>query len=93
MMDVGIAEEHAVTMAAGLAAGGMKPYFAVYASFFQRSFDQMIHDVCMPKLNVTLLLVRAGLVRRGWRDAPRRVGFSVNAARAEHGDSGAARPE
>lgn len=60
MMDVGIAEEHAVTMAAGLAAGGMKPYFAVYASFFQRSFDQMIHDVCMPKLNVTLLLDRAG---------------------------------
>ena len=62
MMDVGIAEEHAVTMAAGLASGGMKPYFAVYASFFQRSFDQLIHDVCMPNLNVTLLLDRAGLV-------------------------------
>ncbi len=62
MLDVGIAEEHAVTLAAGLAAGGMKPYFAVYASFFQRSFDQMIHDVCMPRLNVTLLLDRAGLV-------------------------------
>ena len=62
MLDVGIAEEHAVTMAAGLAAGGMKPYFAVYASFFQRSFDQMIHDVCMPRLPVTLLLDRAGLV-------------------------------
>ena len=62
MIDVGIAEEHAVTMAAGMAAGGMKPYFAVYASFFQRSFDQLIHDVCMPNLNVTLLLDRAGLV-------------------------------
>ena len=62
MLDVGIAEEHAVTMAAGLAAGGMKPYFAVYASFFQRSFDQMIHDVCMPGLNVTMLLDRAGIV-------------------------------
>lgn len=62
MLDVGIAEEHAVTMSAGLAAGGMKPYFAVYASFFQRGFDQMIHDVCMPKLPVTLLLDRAGLV-------------------------------
>ena len=62
MLDVGIAEEHAVTMAAGLAAGGMKPYFAVYASFFQRSFDQMIHDVCMPDLDVTFLLDRAGLV-------------------------------
>ncbi|MGN1368132.1 MAG: 1-deoxy-D-xylulose-5-phosphate synthase [Aristaeellaceae bacterium] len=62
MLDVGIAEEHAVTMSAGLAAGGMKPYFAVYATFFQRSFDQLIHDVCMPKLPVTLLLDRAGLV-------------------------------
>ncbi|MGN1019234.1 MAG: transketolase C-terminal domain-containing protein, partial [Aristaeellaceae bacterium] len=62
MLDVGIAEEHAVTLAAGLAAGGMKPYFAVYASFFQRSFDQMIHDVCMQKLPVTFLLDRAGLV-------------------------------
>lgn len=62
MLDVGITEEHAVTLAAGMAAGGMKPYFAVYASFFQRSFDQLIHDVCMPLLNVTLLLDRAGLV-------------------------------
>ena len=62
MLDVGIAEEHAVTMAAGLAAGGMKPYFAVYTSFFQRSYDQLIHDVCMQNLNVTLLLDRAGLV-------------------------------
>ena len=44
MIDVGIAEEHAVTMCAGMAAGGMRPYFAVYASFFQRGYDQMIHD-------------------------------------------------
>lgn len=62
MLDVGIAEEHAVTMAAGLAAGGMKPYFAVYASFFQRGFDQMVHDVCMPVHDVTFLLDRSGLV-------------------------------
>jgi 1-deoxy-D-xylulose-5-phosphate synthase len=62
VLDVGIAEEHAVTMAAGMAVGGMKPYFAVYASFFQRSFDQMIHDVCMQHLPVTFLLDRAGLV-------------------------------
>ncbi|MBR4080848.1 MAG: 1-deoxy-D-xylulose-5-phosphate synthase, partial [Clostridia bacterium] len=62
MIDVGIAEEHAVTMAAGMAAGGMKPYFAVYASFFQRSFDQVIHDVAMQRLPVTFLLDRAGLV-------------------------------
>lgn len=61
MLDVGIAEEHAVTMAAGLAAGGMKPYFAVYATFFQRSYDQTIHDVCMQRLPVTFLLDRAGL--------------------------------
>ena len=62
VLDVGIAEEHAVTMAAGMATGGMKPYFAVYASFFQRSFDQVIHDVCMQHLPVTFLLDRAGLV-------------------------------
>ena len=62
MIDVGIAEEHAVTMCAGMAAGGMRPYFAVYASFFQRSYDQMIHDVCMQKLPVCFLLDRAGLV-------------------------------
>ena len=62
MLDVGIAEEHAVTMAAGMAAGGLKPYFAVYASFFQRGYDQMIHDVCMQNLPVTILLDRAGLV-------------------------------
>lgn len=61
VLDVGIAEEHATTMAAGLAAGGMKPYFAVYASFFQRSYDQMIHDVSMQKWPVTFLIDRAGL--------------------------------
>ncbi len=59
--DVGITEEHAVTMAAGLAAGGMKPYFAVYASFFQRCYDQLIHDVCMQNLKVTFLLDRSGI--------------------------------
>lgn len=62
MLDVGIAEEHAVTMAAGMAAGGLKPYFAVYASFFQRGYDQMIHDVCNQNLPVTMLLDRSGLV-------------------------------
>lgn len=62
MLDVGIAEEHAATMAAGLATGGMKPYFAVYTSFFQRCYDQMLHDVCMQHLPVTFLLDRAGLV-------------------------------
>ncbi len=61
VLDVGIAEEHAATMAAGMAVGGMKPYFAVYATFFQRCFDQVVHDVCMQSLPVTFLLDRAGL--------------------------------
>ena len=62
VLDVGITEEHAVTMAAGLAAGGMRPYFAVYASFFQRGWDQVIHDVAMQQLPVVFLLDRSGLV-------------------------------
>ena len=61
LIDVGIAEEHAATMAAGLAAGGMKPYVAVYASFFQRCYDQMLHDVCMQHLPVVFLLDRSGI--------------------------------
>ncbi len=61
MIDVGIAEEHAATMAAGLAAGGMRPYFAVYSSFFQRCYDQMIHDVSMQRLPVVFLLDRSGI--------------------------------
>lgn len=60
--DVGIAEEHAVTFAAGLAAGGMKPYVAVYSSFLQRAYDQMIHDVCIQNLPVVFCVDRAGLV-------------------------------
>jgi len=60
--DVGIAEEHAMTFAAGLAAGGMKPVFAVYSSFLQRAFDQTIHDVCLQNLPVVIAVDRAGLV-------------------------------
>lgn len=60
--DVGIAEEHAVTMAAGLAAAGMKPYFAVYSTFLQRAYDQISNDVCINRLPVTFLVDRAGLV-------------------------------
>ena len=60
--DVGIAEEHAVTFSAGLAAGGMKPAFAVYSSFLQRAFDQILHDVCMQQLHVVFAIDRAGLV-------------------------------
>ncbi len=60
--DVGIAEEHAVTFAAGLAAGGMKPYVCVYSSFLQRAYDQIIHDVCLQSLPVTFMIDRAGIV-------------------------------
>ncbi len=60
--DVGIAEEHAVTFAAGLAAAGLKPIFAVYSSFLQRAYDQILHDVCIQKLPVVFAIDRAGLV-------------------------------
>ena len=60
--DVGIAEEHAVTFAAGLAAAGLKPVVAIYSSFLQRAYDQIIHDVCIQKLPVVFAVDRAGLV-------------------------------
>ena len=60
--DVGIAEGHAVTFAAGLAAAGLKPVFAVYSSFLQRAYDQMLHDVCIQDLPVVFAIDRAGLV-------------------------------
>ena len=60
--DVGIAEEHAVTSAAGMAAGGLKPVVAVYSSFLQRGFDQVLHDVCIQNLPVVFAVDRAGLV-------------------------------
>ena len=60
--DVGIAEEHAVTFASGLALGGMIPVVAIYSSFLQRAYDQMMHDVCMQELHVVFAIDRAGLV-------------------------------
>ncbi len=60
--DVGIAEQHAVTFAAGLAAGGLKPIVAVYSSFLQRAYDQILHDVCIQNLPVVFAVDRAGLV-------------------------------
>ena len=60
--DVGIAEQHAVTFAAGLAKGGLKPVFAVYSSFLQRAYDQVLHDVCIQNLPVVFAIDRAGLV-------------------------------
>ncbi|HKM33147.1 MAG TPA: 1-deoxy-D-xylulose-5-phosphate synthase [Lachnospiraceae bacterium] len=60
--DVGIAEEHAVTFAAGLATGGLKPVVAIYSSFLQRAYDQILHDVCLQNLPVIFAIDRAGLV-------------------------------
>ena len=60
--DVGIAEQHAVTCAAGMASNGLKPVFAVYSSFLQRAYDQIVHDVCLQKLPVVFCIDRAGLV-------------------------------
>lgn len=60
--DVGMAEQHAVGFAAGLARAGLKPVVAVYSTFLQRSYDQILHDVCLQNLNVILMLDRAGLV-------------------------------
>ncbi len=59
--DVGIAEEHALTFSAGLAAGGLKPYFAVYSTFLQRAYDNLLHDVALQNLGVRILVDRAGL--------------------------------
>jgi 1-deoxy-D-xylulose-5-phosphate synthase len=60
--DVGIAEQHAVTFAAGLAARGMKPFVAIYSTFLQRAYDQIVHDVSLQNLNVRFAIDRAGLV-------------------------------
>jgi len=60
--DVGIAEQHGVTFAAGLAAGGYRPVFAVYSSFLQRAYDQVCHDVCLQNLPVTFAIDRCGVV-------------------------------
>jgi 1-deoxy-D-xylulose-5-phosphate synthase len=62
VIDVGIAEQHAATVAAGLATQGMKPYLTIYSTFLQRSYDQLIHDICRQNLNVFIGIDRAGLV-------------------------------
>ena len=62
LFDVGIAEQHAVTFAAGLAAGGMKPFVAIYSTFLQRAYDQVVHDVAIQRLPVRFAIDRAGLV-------------------------------
>ncbi|MHB1125344.1 MAG: 1-deoxy-D-xylulose-5-phosphate synthase [Bacillota bacterium] len=60
--DVGIAEQHAVTLAAGMAVGGLRPVVAIYSTFLQRAYDQIVHDVCLQRLPVVLAIDRAGIV-------------------------------
>ncbi|MEK3981258.1 1-deoxy-D-xylulose-5-phosphate synthase [Psychrobacillus sp. FSL K6-2836] len=62
MFDVGIAEQHATTMAAGMAADGMKPMLVIYSTFLQRAYDQVLHDICRQNLNVVIAIDRSGLV-------------------------------
>ena len=62
VFDVGIAEQHAVSMAAGMASAGLKPFVSIYSTFLQRAFDQIVHDVCLQNLPVTLIADRAGIV-------------------------------
>ncbi|MBK1700251.1 1-deoxy-D-xylulose-5-phosphate synthase [Thiococcus pfennigii] len=77
--DVGIAEQHAVTLAAGMACEGLKPVVAIYSTFLQRAYDQLIHDVCLQDLDVTFAVDRAGLVGE---DGPTHAGsFDLSFAR------------
>ena len=62
VFDVGIAEQHAVSMAAGMASTGLNPFVSIYSTFMQRAFDQVVHDVCLQNLPVTLIADRAGIV-------------------------------
>jgi 1-deoxy-D-xylulose-5-phosphate synthase len=76
VFDVGIAEQHAVTFSAGMAAGGMKPFCAIYSSFLQRGYDQVVHDVALQNLPVRFMIDRAGLVGA---DGPTHAGaFDTN---------------
>src|SRR5690606_4434695 len=62
MIDVGIAEQHAATLCAAIAQEGLKPVFAVYSTFLQRAYDQVVHDICRQNLNVIFAIDRAGFV-------------------------------
>ena len=89
--DVGIAEQDAVLFAAGLALQGAKPVCAIYSTFLQRGFDQIVHDVCLQKLNVVFAMDRAGPGRRRRPDPPRRLRHLLPAPASQHRPDGAAR--
>ena len=91
--DVGIAEQHALTFAAGLACEGCKPVVAIYSTFLQRAYDQLIHDICIQNLPV-LFAHRPGRAgRRRWTDPRRKLRPELPALPAEHGGHGAGRRE
>ena len=89
--DVGIAEQHAVTFAAGLACEGMKPVVAIYSTFLQRAYDQLIHDVALQNLPVVFALDRVGPGGRRRRHACRRLRLRLPALHSEHDRHGAVR--
>ena len=89
--DVGIAEQHAILFAAGLALQGAKPVAAIYSTFLQRAFDQIVHDVCLQNLDVVFAMDRAGPGGRRRADPSRRVRHLLPARAAEHGAGRAAR--
>ena len=86
--DVGIAEQHGVTFAAGLATEGFKPVVAVYSTFLQRAYDQILHDVCMEALPVVFAIDRGGDCRRRRPDPPGIVRFFISEQFTEHGGHG-----
>ena len=87
--DVGIAEQHAVTFAAGLAAQGIRPVVAMYATFFQRAYDQVVHDVATQNLPVTFCIDRGGLVAEDGTTHHGAFDYAYLAPHAEHGRHGA----
>ncbi len=87
--DVGIAEEHAVIMAAGMAKAGWKPVVAIYSTFLQRAFDQLIHDVCLQNLPVTICADRAGLVGDDGKTHHGIFDITYTRSSSEHGRRGA----
>ncbi len=91
VFDVGIAEQHAVTFSAGLATEGFKPFCAIYSTFLQRGYDQVVHDVAIQNLPVRFALDRAGLVGADGADPRGRLRHRVPRLPAEHGGDGGGR--
>ena len=87
--DVGIAEQHAVTFAAGLATEGMKPFCAIYSTFLQRAYDQIVHDVALQSLPVRFAMDRAGLVGADGATHAGSFDLVLSGLSARHGDHGA----